>query len=268
MEGARATAAVKATSVMIERSRMRLGRGCCSRRRCCGRSRACGGDDGSARRGQAAAHRLGGGLAQDGVHRSTASSSPTPRRASPSRAPTSSRRRSSRASSPTSSPPPTPSCPTQLYAKGLVEKPTVFAGNRLVLAVPAEGAKVDSLDDLEGDGVDARHRRQGRADRLLHAHRAREAAGRRSARRSSATCAPRSPTWPASPASSPRARSTPASLHLRRARDRRQAEGDRAARRRCSRRSPTAPRSSRAPSSPSRRRRSSPACSTARAPRR
>ena len=29
----------------------------------------------------------------------------------------------------------------------------MFAGNRLVLAVPAEGAKVDSLEDLEGDGV-------------------------------------------------------------------------------------------------------------------
>ena len=30
--------------------------------------------------------------------------------------------------------------------KGLVEKPAVFAGNRLVLAVPADGAKVSSLD--------------------------------------------------------------------------------------------------------------------------
>jgi molybdate transport system substrate-binding protein len=43
--------------------------------------------------------------------------------------------------------------PDALYAKGLVEKPTVFAGNRLVLAVPAEGAKVDSLADLERDRV-------------------------------------------------------------------------------------------------------------------
>ena len=43
--------------------------------------------------------------------------------------------------------------PDALYAKGLVEKPTVFAGNRLVLAVPAQGAKVDSLTDLERDGV-------------------------------------------------------------------------------------------------------------------
>jgi molybdate transport system substrate-binding protein len=43
--------------------------------------------------------------------------------------------------------------PDQLYAKGLIAKPTVFAGNRLVLAVPASGAKVASLKDLEGDGV-------------------------------------------------------------------------------------------------------------------
>ena len=39
--------------------------------------------------------------------------------------------------------------PDELYAKGLVEKPTVFAGNRLVLAVPADSAKVTSLEDLE-----------------------------------------------------------------------------------------------------------------------
>jgi molybdate transport system substrate-binding protein len=43
--------------------------------------------------------------------------------------------------------------PDALYDKGLVEKPTVFAGNRLVLAVPAEGAKVRGLRDLEGAGV-------------------------------------------------------------------------------------------------------------------
>ena len=43
--------------------------------------------------------------------------------------------------------------PEALYAKGLVEKPTVFAGNRLVLAVPADGAKVRSLEDLEAKGV-------------------------------------------------------------------------------------------------------------------
>jgi molybdate transport system substrate-binding protein len=43
--------------------------------------------------------------------------------------------------------------PDQLYEKGLVEKPTVFAGNRLVLAVPSDGAKVASLQDLEAKGV-------------------------------------------------------------------------------------------------------------------
>ena len=43
--------------------------------------------------------------------------------------------------------------PDALYAKGLVEQPTVFAGNRLVLAVPADATRVDSLEDLERHGV-------------------------------------------------------------------------------------------------------------------
>ena len=43
--------------------------------------------------------------------------------------------------------------PDELYDKGLVEKPRVFAGNRLVLAVPASGAKVASLKDIEAKGV-------------------------------------------------------------------------------------------------------------------
>ena len=43
--------------------------------------------------------------------------------------------------------------PDALHAKGLVEQPTVFAGNRLVLAVPADATKVGSLKDLERDGV-------------------------------------------------------------------------------------------------------------------
>ncbi len=42
--------------------------------------------------------------------------------------------------------------PQQLYEKGLVEQPTVFAGNRLVLAVPAE-SRIDGLDDLTPKGV-------------------------------------------------------------------------------------------------------------------
>jgi molybdate transport system substrate-binding protein len=43
--------------------------------------------------------------------------------------------------------------PDALYKAGLVQKPTVFAANRLVLAVPASGAKVHSLDDLAQPGV-------------------------------------------------------------------------------------------------------------------
>src|SRR5881275_1602200 len=43
--------------------------------------------------------------------------------------------------------------PDALYKSGLVSKPVVFAGNRLVLAVPASGAKVHSLSDLAKGGV-------------------------------------------------------------------------------------------------------------------
>src|SRR3954452_16209775 len=43
--------------------------------------------------------------------------------------------------------------PDALHAKGLVEKPAVFAGNRLVLAVPADATKVRSLGDLQRSGV-------------------------------------------------------------------------------------------------------------------
>jgi molybdate transport system substrate-binding protein len=42
--------------------------------------------------------------------------------------------------------------PDQLYAEGLVEKPTVFAANELVLAVPAKGT-VTSLADLAKPGI-------------------------------------------------------------------------------------------------------------------
>jgi molybdate transport system substrate-binding protein len=44
--------------------------------------------------------------------------------------------------------------PDQLYEKGLVEQPAIFAANELVLAVPDDGADVTSLDDLTRDGVD------------------------------------------------------------------------------------------------------------------
>jgi molybdate transport system substrate-binding protein len=43
--------------------------------------------------------------------------------------------------------------PDALYADGLVEKPVAFTRNRLVLAVPADGAKVKGLDDLARGGV-------------------------------------------------------------------------------------------------------------------
>jgi molybdate transport system substrate-binding protein len=43
--------------------------------------------------------------------------------------------------------------PDALFKEGLVEKPRVFAGNRLVLAVPAKDAKVTKLDDLRRPGV-------------------------------------------------------------------------------------------------------------------
>ena len=43
--------------------------------------------------------------------------------------------------------------PDQLRREGLVSEPTTFAGNRLVLAVPAGGSGVRSLQDAGNDGV-------------------------------------------------------------------------------------------------------------------
>jgi molybdate transport system substrate-binding protein len=43
--------------------------------------------------------------------------------------------------------------PDELHAEGLVERPVTFAGNRLVLAVPASGSPVASLRDIEREGV-------------------------------------------------------------------------------------------------------------------
>jgi molybdate transport system substrate-binding protein len=43
--------------------------------------------------------------------------------------------------------------PDELYSKGLIEKPVVFATNTLVVAVPAGGSKITSLDDLGKEGV-------------------------------------------------------------------------------------------------------------------
>ena len=43
--------------------------------------------------------------------------------------------------------------PDELAAEGKLQQPVVFATNQLVLAVPADGAKVDSLEALERPGV-------------------------------------------------------------------------------------------------------------------
>ena len=43
--------------------------------------------------------------------------------------------------------------PDELFAKGLLERPQVFAKNRLVLAVPSDGAKVAGIGDLGTKGV-------------------------------------------------------------------------------------------------------------------
>lgn len=43
--------------------------------------------------------------------------------------------------------------PQQLYKAGLLDKPVVFAGNRLVIAVPASSSKVKSIADLAKSGV-------------------------------------------------------------------------------------------------------------------
>jgi molybdate transport system substrate-binding protein len=43
--------------------------------------------------------------------------------------------------------------PDALHAAGLVEQPTVFAGNRLVLAVPSGSSTIASLADVERAGV-------------------------------------------------------------------------------------------------------------------
>src|SRR3954453_2679794 len=43
--------------------------------------------------------------------------------------------------------------PDQLYAAKLVDRPRVFAANRLVLAVPASGARVTSVNDVAKPGM-------------------------------------------------------------------------------------------------------------------
>ena len=43
--------------------------------------------------------------------------------------------------------------PDDLYAKGLIEKPVPFAGNRLVVAIPNDTNKVTGINDLAGPGI-------------------------------------------------------------------------------------------------------------------
>jgi molybdate transport system substrate-binding protein len=43
--------------------------------------------------------------------------------------------------------------PDALFHEGLVERPVVFAGNRLVIAVPSGSSDIDSIDDLERPGI-------------------------------------------------------------------------------------------------------------------
>jgi molybdate transport system substrate-binding protein len=43
--------------------------------------------------------------------------------------------------------------PADLFKAGLVEKPVIFAGNRLVIATPAKSGKVKSIADLAKPGV-------------------------------------------------------------------------------------------------------------------
>ena len=96
--------------------------------------------------------------------------------------------------------------PDELYAEDLVEKPVVFARNQLVVAVPADSV-LESINDLTEPGLDVVIGAKG----VPVGDYAREVLGRlpqADSRRSSTTCARRSPTSRASSASSPRARPT------------------------------------------------------------
>ena len=44
--------------------------------------------------------------------------------------------------------------PEQLFREGLVERPVLFAANRLVVAVPTDSDAIDSVDDLGRPGVE------------------------------------------------------------------------------------------------------------------
>ena len=116
------------------------------RRRDHGRRARC---DLRAPRGERAAHRVRGRVADRGLSlRSTRA------RASASPAPTSSRSRSSRALPADVFAAASPKYPDALYKQGLVEKPIPFATNTLVLIVPKSNpAGIHSVDDLTKPGV-------------------------------------------------------------------------------------------------------------------
>ena len=120
----------------------------------------------------------------------------------------------------------------------------MFAGNRLVLAVPADGSKVSSLEDLEAKGVKLAI---GAEDVPVGAYTRTvldKLPAAADARRSSPTCAPRSPTSAGIIGKLTQGAVDAGFLYVTDvARDRRQAEGDRAAGRAAADASPTASRS-------------------------
>ena len=173
---------------------------------------------------------LGRGVAEEGADRSTAASSRTRRRASRSPARTSWRRRSARARSRTCSPPPTPSCPTSSTTRAWSRsRSRSRATGSCSPCPPPRTPAIASLQDIEKAGRHAGDRLRERAGRLLHAHRAVEAAGVRELgdpEERALGGARRGRDRRQAHAGRGRRRLR---LHLRRARDGRSAEGDRAA---------------------------------------
>ena len=99
--------------------------------------------------------------------------------------------------------------PDELYKEGLVEKPTVFAANQLVLAVPADGT-VTSLEDLTKPGTTIAMGSES-VPVGSYTRKVLDQLPADQKRRSSRTSAPTSRTSPAWSARWRRARSTPAS---------------------------------------------------------
>ena len=153
--------------------------------------------------------------------------------------------------------------PDALFADGLVEKPQVFAANRLVLAVPAGTTRrCRSIDDLSASqGVTIAIGAAERADRRVHAQGARPPRCVRPAHAILANVRSNEPDVGGIAAKlGQRRRRRGLSLRHRRQRAERPPEGDRAAGRAAAAASTTASRSSRARRIARRRGRSSPAC--------